>query len=73
MTSLGNKDRKLLELLSKGQPLIARFDHGGLSWLVRRGLADSTPAYAPDGKMSAQTIYSITEPGRCWLARQQRG
>lgn len=71
LASITNKQIKLLMVLRDWPHVIARWDHGDLSWLFNHGLAKGQKASGVDGRLSSNIIWSISEKGRAFLADER--
>lgn len=73
MRPITAKEIKLLQLLAKGEPVLASWFHQNLCDLQRAGHASSTVLLAANGKLSASKLWTITDMGRRFLTEERAG
>ncbi|MBB5987397.1 hypothetical protein [Sphingobium lignivorans] len=71
--AISAKQIRLLKVLRERDTMIARWDHGDLAWLARRGFVKGQHSYTTSGRLSAQYIWLLDERGRAFLEEERAG
>jgi len=74
MKGITNKQIKLLKNIADARhPVVARWDHADLSALLNRRLIARHNATAPDGSISGNSIWTLSNVGKRYLEEERAG